>query len=385
MDGARMHLAVNSLLECSICFQVFRDPRVLPCGHTFCFPCIQKTENQLCSLCKRKWTPPVNDVQSLPKNFTVENFITSLPSLSYCAVVGNNSHGAVKYFCTDCWDPLCEECGEAHNKHSRITKNHIVKKLNKVDQSDIELHGRKKAMLCAKHNTKMIEYHCVDCEVFICSSCYILDHNKHVCSSVEDVDTKSLSNLENLMKEVAEEINVYEAQVETFNLKKEVLEFNRSKLVATIKTLIRDVKRTMQIEYEKIVTKVDECYRNVVNLINEETNIEKNNLQQVIDRTQTKLQSFQQALSSLKKHVSPLSTAVERASYLKDNSITHLTSTFRINSINYPSKQLSDFSQWKADMDNWLQSFLQMLFNVKNLPDINIDDVIVTSRHGFVN
>ena len=99
-------MAVNSLMECSICLQVFKDHRILPCGLTFCLPCIQKTNNRLCPLCKREWTLPTRDMRSLPKNIIVENFIRSLPS-----VVGNDSYGTVKYFCTACWDPSCEECG----------------------------------------------------------------------------------------------------------------------------------------------------------------------------------------------------------------------------------------------------------------------------------
>ena len=105
MDGTKIHVAVNSLLECSICLQVFQDPRNLPCGHTFCLRCIQQTNNRLCSLCKRKWTLPASGWQELPKNFITEKCITSLPSISHCAVAGNNSHGAVKYLCIDCWDP----------------------------------------------------------------------------------------------------------------------------------------------------------------------------------------------------------------------------------------------------------------------------------------
>ena len=77
MDRTKLHTAVNSLLECSECLQVFQDPRNLPCGHTFCLQCIKKANNRLCSLCKREWSLPANGLQALPKNFIVENWIRS--------------------------------------------------------------------------------------------------------------------------------------------------------------------------------------------------------------------------------------------------------------------------------------------------------------------
>ena len=164
MDGAEIHMAVNSLLECSICLQVFQDPRMLPCGHTFCLQCIQRNNNRLCALCKSKWFLPPNGLQGLPKNFAVESFTTSLPSISHCAVAGNNSHGSVKYFCIDCWDPLCEKCGQGHTQFSRSMKNHVVKLINEINQLDIDLRNRQRALLCKQHNDKAIEFFCTNCE-----------------------------------------------------------------------------------------------------------------------------------------------------------------------------------------------------------------------------
>ena len=33
----------ENLIECAICLDYFDDPRILPCSHTFCLRCIQKT------------------------------------------------------------------------------------------------------------------------------------------------------------------------------------------------------------------------------------------------------------------------------------------------------------------------------------------------------
>ena len=34
---------LENLISCAICLDYFNDPRILPCSHTFCLRCIQKT------------------------------------------------------------------------------------------------------------------------------------------------------------------------------------------------------------------------------------------------------------------------------------------------------------------------------------------------------
>lgn len=38
---------INPLVQCGLCQDVYDDPRVLPCSHTFCLECLQK---QVCNL-----------------------------------------------------------------------------------------------------------------------------------------------------------------------------------------------------------------------------------------------------------------------------------------------------------------------------------------------
>jgi hypothetical protein len=42
-------------MECHICYEIFKDPRLLDCGHTFCFKCIDRLleNNSLaCPICR---------------------------------------------------------------------------------------------------------------------------------------------------------------------------------------------------------------------------------------------------------------------------------------------------------------------------------------------
>ena len=102
MDAAKIHDAVNSLLECSICYEIYQDHHILPCHHTFCLNCIKKIIGLpcVCSLCKSSCIqPPANDLKKLPKDYVVDSFITSLPSFSACFLAGEEKQNKIKYSC----------------------------------------------------------------------------------------------------------------------------------------------------------------------------------------------------------------------------------------------------------------------------------------------
>jgi len=63
---------VKELLECSICFEIFKEPVTLNCQHTFCKNCINKVISKKCPLC--------NDLIKIPprQNIILDSMIQSL-------------------------------------------------------------------------------------------------------------------------------------------------------------------------------------------------------------------------------------------------------------------------------------------------------------------
>ncbi len=75
---SKSHL-IQELLECPVCFNLFENPHVLPCQHTYCKACINslfdKTSKTLnCPICRVKHNLP-NGVDSLTANFTIKRLI----------------------------------------------------------------------------------------------------------------------------------------------------------------------------------------------------------------------------------------------------------------------------------------------------------------------
>ncbi|OMJ95252.1 hypothetical protein SteCoe_1467 [Stentor coeruleus] len=66
-------------MECSICLDVYNDPRVLECGHTFCYECaISMIDHHKleCPVCRREFQ--VNNPQELKKNFQLAELIEEI-------------------------------------------------------------------------------------------------------------------------------------------------------------------------------------------------------------------------------------------------------------------------------------------------------------------
>ena len=339
MDGAKIHMAVNSLLECSVCLQVLQDPRNLPCGHTFCLQCIEKTCYRFCALCKRKWSLPENGLQELPKNFVAASFTASLLSSA-----ANNAE------------------------------------ISDINESDFELNNGRRALLCAQHKDKAIEFFCTKCDVFCCQTCYVSSHTIHKCISVEEADENLLLQLEDSKRKVQTSIKLSEDKLKKLKLSKERLENEGSELLEVVKTQIINVKAKLQVECVKIVRDIDACYEKVTERIVEKMNGDEKELEKSLLTTTTKLHNLRDAMYSLLKLTLPSSSAVERASFLKDNSVTQLIDKLEIT--NYqPNYQFLDINQWKTDMDDWLQSLMMMISNVAGLPQINSKDVMTRSRY----
>ena len=70
----------TNFLNCSICFETYRDPRALPCQHGFCRECleqcIESSEDKgtlVCPVCREEVKLTKEGVDKLPVHFLVSS------------------------------------------------------------------------------------------------------------------------------------------------------------------------------------------------------------------------------------------------------------------------------------------------------------------------
>ena len=140
---------LDDVTECPICTEVYKDPRSLPCGHTYCLMCIdgwrkdkQPGDKVSCPLCRKEFIVPSNGVSDLPKNFFVADFLemkelTSVESkTSGCEACSGDEATEVKVAtvnCVECQQKLCQNCEDEHKKF-KVTRRHQTVELGNADE-----------------------------------------------------------------------------------------------------------------------------------------------------------------------------------------------------------------------------------------------------------
>uniref|UniRef100_A0A3Q4GKW0 Tripartite motif containing 35-13 n=1 Tax=Neolamprologus brichardi TaxID=32507 RepID=A0A3Q4GKW0_NEOBR len=112
-------------LSCPVCHDIFKDPVILSCSHSFCKDCLQlcwrDKQIKSCPICKT--IPLLNDP---PRNLALKNLCeafllqrdkkASAASEPLCSL----HHEKLKLFCLDHQQPVCVVCRDsiAHKNHS---------------------------------------------------------------------------------------------------------------------------------------------------------------------------------------------------------------------------------------------------------------------------
>jgi hypothetical protein len=75
---------LQKLLTCAICSDYYQDPRLLPCSHTFCFQCIEKSIKNGGFNCPLEDGVKIaqNDIAQLPFNRTAKDMVEFVRSIN---------------------------------------------------------------------------------------------------------------------------------------------------------------------------------------------------------------------------------------------------------------------------------------------------------------
>ena len=218
-------------LTCPICYQLFNNPKYLPCHHSYCEQCLEKMQVQnkiICPECRKEAAVPPGGVKDLPNNFFINRMVDEL-------VLKRKVEGEEEVKCDECDedDPVvaycpecnmfyCQTCNEPHKRSKRFRGHGIVPLTELRSKKSIPLEAKIKLPLCKEHD-EQLKYYCETCEQLICMYCTVKEHNGHNHETVKKMATKHRNELKDVTAPVDEMIrDLSEAHDNIDKMKKKI-------------------------------------------------------------------------------------------------------------------------------------------------------------------
>lgn len=103
-------LAIENL-TCPVCYQLFKNPKYLPCYHSYCEECLGKMKVEskiLCPECRKEATVPEGGVKNFENNFFINRLVDQL-------VLNRKMEGEEEVKCDECEEDesavaYCPDC-----------------------------------------------------------------------------------------------------------------------------------------------------------------------------------------------------------------------------------------------------------------------------------
>ena len=200
-------------LTCAICLDLYTNPKILPCFHSFCQQCLEgllqdpQGDNYFisCPTCRHHTQlPQPTGAADFQAAFHINNLkdvynlmikVSGHQQVTCDICTTTNATG----YCKECSKCLCEKCIDIHNKFPTNT-NHKVTSLDEVATSTTsQLLPMKQEINCPNHN-KPMEIFCETCEDLICQHCTVRIHRDHDYDLISDCYPKHCQKLKKKLK-----------------------------------------------------------------------------------------------------------------------------------------------------------------------------------------
>ncbi|KAL9955084.1 hypothetical protein ACROYT_G036359 [Oculina patagonica] len=236
-------------LTCGICSETYKNPKVLPCLHSFCQNCLDSNirpqdRTLVCSRCQLVVPVPAKGIEAFPLNFFINNMLTVLAvqNPTKCTNCEDSSQATAR--CLDCVENLCTNCVFAH-KRIRQTKDHRILSFEEIQANEVKDIIRCHSF-CSVHPREVLKYFCETCDEAICRDCAIYEHREHIYVDLKEAVKKYRSSIAALQDRTKRKIPVLRAAVEevhdvTKDLRDRV-EVVRNTIQNTIQNHIRELE-----------------------------------------------------------------------------------------------------------------------------------------------
>ena len=220
MDLTTLFYNLREEVSCSVCSDLFTDPKHLSCLHSFCLKCLKGWYETCgggdairCPKCQTFCQVPASgDLKDIPTSFYLNGLIDVL-AIKECkstqVTCGNcDKKSSEASYCFQCCIFYCEECLLAHNV-MREEKEHRVLAVKEFQDRDYE-DVLKRPVFCSRqgHQKEELKLFCKECETAVCQTCALRDHKVHNLTLIEEEATNQKLEIKTVIE--TQRHNLYE-------------------------------------------------------------------------------------------------------------------------------------------------------------------------------
>ena len=223
---------IKKEITCCICYELFTDPRTLPCLHTFCKSCIQRSVNTglaevpegffECPLCRAHVPLPARGIDGISANFSIKRLIeiyskrqeVSTDTVPKCRLCTSSNPATM--WCIECDGTVCSECFASHKRMKIFSQHKVIPMQEFTSDPKHAIKVFLNPGVCPAHPDQVLKFYCYTCDQTICVECALLDHprGEHKFDSIGKVIVeekeevlKTAAILEPMRDKVCEAIN----------------------------------------------------------------------------------------------------------------------------------------------------------------------------------
>jgi tripartite motif-containing protein 2/3 len=291
------------MLECSLCLESFNDPRILPCGHTFCLLCLQRlvavknATHHLCSICRVPWATPKDGLGALPKNFVAKS-IVSLP-------------------------PPVPSSSDA-------------------------------TMMCSVHVEEKVQVYCRTCDQLTCTKCVIKSHRYHeLVEEIAEADKVFIDKLTDCRRHVQTTHSEWSQEFDRLEARTTLLKQQKTEATKNFDDSVNDVEEHLRAAFDSLISELRQQKSARCNAFEEQLDKEIQYAEKAKEVATSKLETCKQNMLAIDKALS--ATIQDRCEYvskvLPTTTCEKPTAKLKVLPNETTSSQTYDI--WKSNLVTW--------------------------------
>lgn len=276
---------VRKEVTCPVCFTIFKDPKMLPCLHTFCAKCLQILWQQAdkvgvnrtirCPQCRGP--VQLSSIEKLPSSFSVSRLVDivemqdrlSKEAPPMCQSCSSSTRAVAS--CTPCGIFLCAPCLDVH-KTLKLTSSHQINSLDDIKSGKVTVPSilDHRQEMCSIHPDKPLELYCKREESLICLGCAVVNHRNHQYDFISQVAEQQKKEIQCTLPEIRTQLeNIQRATYEVMSMQQQI-QTRKKENTNYVNKVYQQITMALNERREQLLDDINETTATRIDALNEQ-------------------------------------------------------------------------------------------------------------------